>query len=276
MYLYIGSIVAIMCIYITVLLDNCPSLTRSNKADQVQNSKGKIDPETGSVASFGTLRRAHIDRKKIAMHATMESTCVDDILIAHPFSKPFSLSSKCIFFCQLSGHRLRDLGLFARFGFITSWQPNLCLWIRTIIWESATEWIHTFIETTSRMLCAHGRWRSCLLVPRRYEKLLWLFGPPSRRRATGRVDCKAPAKAFSGPLCVWLGGIIILIILLCDEFVLLRPNSTKISAKSSRVFRFFLLRLAKFSEEMFWIFVWHGNPILGLAILGCGGFVQMQ
>eukprot|EP00094_Tigriopus_californicus_P009507 TCALIF_09167-PA protein Name:"Protein of unknown function" AED:0.45 eAED:0.45 QI:4/1/0.5/1/1/1/2/0/112 len=66
MYLYIGSIVAIMCIYITVLLDNCPSLTRSNKADQVQNSKGKIDPETGSVASFGTLRRAHIDRKKVS------------------------------------------------------------------------------------------------------------------------------------------------------------------------------------------------------------------
>ena len=25
MYLYVGSIVAIMCIYITVLLDNCPS-----------------------------------------------------------------------------------------------------------------------------------------------------------------------------------------------------------------------------------------------------------
>ena len=27
MYLYVGSIVAIMCIYISVLLDNCPSLT---------------------------------------------------------------------------------------------------------------------------------------------------------------------------------------------------------------------------------------------------------
>ena len=31
MYLYCGSIIAIMCIYITVLLDNCPSVTNSRE-----------------------------------------------------------------------------------------------------------------------------------------------------------------------------------------------------------------------------------------------------
>ncbi|XP_059078966.1 proton channel OtopLc-like [Tigriopus californicus] len=168
MYLYIGSIVAIMCIYITVLLDNCPSLTRSNKADQVQNSKGKIDPETGSVASFGTLRRAHIDRKKvsrtsfylrvgalvfglgtliftgleIAMHATMENTCVDDILIAHPVLQALFTFLQMHFLFVNSQVIVERFGLFARFGFMHLVATNLCLWIRTIIWESANEWIH--------------------------------------------------------------------------------------------------------------------------------------
>jgi hypothetical protein len=61
MYLYVGSIVAIMCIYITVLLDNCPSLTGRNR-EPLTNE----DPETGSIASYGTLRRAHIDRTKVS------------------------------------------------------------------------------------------------------------------------------------------------------------------------------------------------------------------
>jgi hypothetical protein len=33
-------------------------------------------------------------------------------------------------------------GLIARFGFMHLVATNLCLWIRTIIWESANEWIH--------------------------------------------------------------------------------------------------------------------------------------
>lgn len=63
MYLYVGSIVAIMCIYITVLLDNCPSLTGRSSREPLTNEG---DPETGSLASFGTLRRAHIDRTKVS------------------------------------------------------------------------------------------------------------------------------------------------------------------------------------------------------------------
>ena len=33
-------------------------------------------------------------------------------------------------------------GLFARFGFMHLVATNLSLWVRTIIWESANEWIH--------------------------------------------------------------------------------------------------------------------------------------
>ena len=63
MYLYVGSIVAIMCIYITVLLDNCPGLTGRSSREQLTNDG---DPESGSLTSFGTLRRAHIDRTKVS------------------------------------------------------------------------------------------------------------------------------------------------------------------------------------------------------------------
>ena len=63
MYLYVGSIVAIMCIYISVLLDQCPSLTGRSSREPLT---GNGDPESGSVTSFGTLRRAHIDRNKVS------------------------------------------------------------------------------------------------------------------------------------------------------------------------------------------------------------------
>ena len=70
MYLYVGSIVAIMCIYITVLLDNCPGGGggRSRKSHKSHKSlRVGLDPETGSVGSgLGTLRRAHIDRTKVS------------------------------------------------------------------------------------------------------------------------------------------------------------------------------------------------------------------
>ena len=76
MYLYVGSIVAIMCIYITVLLDNCTSFGGGGGGGRARGGGGSKkphksiragDPETGSVGSgFGTLRRAHIDRTKVS------------------------------------------------------------------------------------------------------------------------------------------------------------------------------------------------------------------
>ena len=59
MYLYVGSIVAIMCIYVTVIIDNCPSITASK-----ENLTKPADPEAASITSFGTLKRAHISRSK--------------------------------------------------------------------------------------------------------------------------------------------------------------------------------------------------------------------
>ena len=44
-----------------------------------------------------------------------------------------------MFFFQVIVERF---GLIARFGFMHLVATNLCLWIRTIIWESANEWIH--------------------------------------------------------------------------------------------------------------------------------------
>ena len=57
-YLYVGSIVAIMCIYISLLIDQCPSLTKSRE-------NLTADPESGSLSSFDTLKRAHISHSKI-------------------------------------------------------------------------------------------------------------------------------------------------------------------------------------------------------------------
>ena len=77
MYLYVGSIVAIMCIYATVLLDNCPGFARGGHGGPAAGGGDTLarpgnlynktyDPESGSVLSFGTLRRAHIDKTKVS------------------------------------------------------------------------------------------------------------------------------------------------------------------------------------------------------------------
>ena len=58
MYLYVGSIMAIMCIYISLLIDQCPSLTKSR-----ENLTGG-DVESGSIGSFDTLKKAHISSSK--------------------------------------------------------------------------------------------------------------------------------------------------------------------------------------------------------------------
>lgn len=164
MYLYCGSIIAIMCIYITVLLDNCPSVTNSR-----ENLTNTGDPEVGSIGSLGTLRRAHISRNKvsrtsfylrvgalvfglgtlifigleIAMHATMNNTdCINNIVIAHPILQALFTFLQMHFLFVNSTVIVERFGLFARFGFIHLVATNLALWIRIVIWESANEWIH--------------------------------------------------------------------------------------------------------------------------------------
>ena len=63
MYLYVGSILAIMCIYISLLIDQCPSLTRSRE-NLTSSSANGLDIESGSVGSFDTLKKAHISRSQ--------------------------------------------------------------------------------------------------------------------------------------------------------------------------------------------------------------------
>ena len=71
MYLYVGSIVAIMCIYISVLIDNCSPRggggNNTNTSRVHHNTTTKAyDPESASIVSFGTIKRAHIDKDKVS------------------------------------------------------------------------------------------------------------------------------------------------------------------------------------------------------------------
>ncbi|XP_032795796.2 proton channel OtopLc isoform X1 [Daphnia magna] len=161
-YLYVGSIVAIMCIYISLLIDQCPSLTKSR-----ENLTG-VDAETGSVGSFDTLKRAHISRAQtprtsfylrvgalvfglatlifngleIAMHSTMEGKCVAEIVFAHPILQALFTFLQMHFLFVNSEVLVEKFGLLARFGFMHLIATNVSLWIRTVVWESANEWLH--------------------------------------------------------------------------------------------------------------------------------------
>ena len=42
--------------------------------------------------------------------------------------------------------------MIARFGFMHLVATNICLWIRTIIWESANEWIHHIYKEKMSLL----------------------------------------------------------------------------------------------------------------------------
>nr|CAD7445238.1 unnamed protein product [Timema bartmani] len=115
MYLYVGSIAVIICIYIWVLIDSCASLhAHSEITSPAMNTAavGDGDPELGglSFARFGSLKRAHITRARtsatsfylrvgalafglgtlvfngleMAMHSMMEGACLNDVVFVHP------------------------------------------------------------------------------------------------------------------------------------------------------------------------------------------------
>nr|CAD7589468.1 unnamed protein product [Timema genevievae] len=115
MYLYVGSIAVIICIYIWVLIDSCASLhAHSEITSPAMNTAavGDGDPELGglSFARFGSLKRAHISRARtsatsfylrvgalafglgtlvfngleMAMHSMMEGACLNDVVFVHP------------------------------------------------------------------------------------------------------------------------------------------------------------------------------------------------
>ncbi|RZF38828.1 hypothetical protein LSTR_LSTR000531, partial [Laodelphax striatellus] len=110
MYLYVGSIAVIICIYIWVLVDSCASF--HNDADPGITTSVITDAELGSLSltRFGSLKRAHISRDKtsatsfylrvgalafglgtlvfngleMAMHSMMEGACLNDVVFVHP------------------------------------------------------------------------------------------------------------------------------------------------------------------------------------------------
>ncbi|XP_043199848.1 proton channel OtopLc-like isoform X2 [Amphibalanus amphitrite] len=162
MYLYVGSIIAILCIYITVVADNIPSVT-SSKQDLTQ-----ADPDITSLASFGTLKRAHISRSKttrtsfylrvgallfgfgtlvfngleIAMRSTTDTACSGELSFAHPILQAIFTFLQMHFLFVNSEVVVEKFGQMARFGFIHLVATNLSVWFRMVIWDSAHEWVH--------------------------------------------------------------------------------------------------------------------------------------
>nr|CAD7198962.1 unnamed protein product [Timema douglasi] len=115
MYLYVGSIAVIICIYIWVLIDSCASLHAQSEITSPAMNTTDVengDPELGglSFARFGSLKRAHISRARtsatsfylrvgalafglgtlvfngleMAMHSMMEGACLNDVVFVHP------------------------------------------------------------------------------------------------------------------------------------------------------------------------------------------------
>lgn len=95
------------------------------------------------------------------MHSTMEGKCVAEVIFAHPILQALftflqmhflfvnsevaivinqnSIMNYLIFKWQVL---VEKFGLLARFGFMHLIATNVSLWIRTVVWESANEWLH--------------------------------------------------------------------------------------------------------------------------------------
>ncbi|PSN55343.1 hypothetical protein C0J52_01831 [Blattella germanica] len=177
MYLYVGSIAVIICIYIWVLIDSCASLnaqnevgTRRGGTTNANNTAIVGDAEMGSLSltRFGSLKRAHISRAKtsgtsfylrvgalafglgtlvfngleMAMHSMMEGACLNDVVFVHPVLHGLFTFLQMHFLFVNSQVLVEKFGLAARFGFMHLAATNLALWVRLIVWESGNEWTY--------------------------------------------------------------------------------------------------------------------------------------
>lgn len=167
MYLYVGSIAVIICIYVWVLIDSCASLHDSPAS---MTTTIMADAEMGSlpVSRFGSLKRAHISRAKtsgtsfylrvgalafglgtlvfngleMAMHSMMEGSCLNDVVFVHPILHGLFTFLQMHFLFVNSQVLVEKFGLIARFGFMHLAATNLALWVRLVIWESGIEWTY--------------------------------------------------------------------------------------------------------------------------------------
>lgn len=175
MYLYVVSIVTILGIYGSVIADSLHTVTSSK-----QNLTASGDPDLISLASFGTLKRAHISPAnvsrssfylrvgalvfgvgtlvfnglEIAMHITSGTgDCSGQMAFAHPILQAIFTFLQMHFMFVNSEVVVEKFGTLARFGLIHLMATNLSVWFRIIIWDSAHDWIHfarAYLARTAR------------------------------------------------------------------------------------------------------------------------------
>ncbi|XP_050535741.1 proton channel OtopLc-like isoform X2 [Daktulosphaira vitifoliae] len=175
MYLYLGSIAVIICIYIWVLIDSCASLTADETEIVTSDSSS---PGLFTLNRFSSLKRAHISRSKtsdtsfylrigallfglgtlvfngleMAMHSMMDINCLNDVIFVHPILHGLFTFLQMHFLFINSQVLVERFGLVARFGFMHLAATNIALWMRLIIWESGIEWVYFIhLAQTSEM-----------------------------------------------------------------------------------------------------------------------------
>ncbi|KAI5703897.1 hypothetical protein M8J76_004007 [Diaphorina citri] len=135
-YLYVGSIGVIICIYIWVLVDSCstwntidsPNITTSVMAD-------------AELGTFG-LGTLVFNGLEMAMHSLMEGSCLSGVVFVHPILHGLFTFLQMHFLFVNSQVLVEKFGPIARFGFMHLAATNLALWIRLVIWESGVEWVY--------------------------------------------------------------------------------------------------------------------------------------
>ncbi|XP_008545702.1 proton channel OtopLc isoform X1 [Microplitis demolitor] len=167
MYLYVGSIIVIISIYLWVLIDSCGNLS---------GSRDDIELGGTSLTRFGSLKKAHISRARtaptsfyirvgallfglatlvfngleMAMHSLMQGAeCLNDIVFVHPALHGMFTFLQMHFLFVNSQVLVERFGLAARFGFIHLAATNVAVWARLVIWDSALEWTY-FVHLAQR------------------------------------------------------------------------------------------------------------------------------
>uniref|UniRef100_A0A8D9AJP4 Otopetrin-2 n=1 Tax=Cacopsylla melanoneura TaxID=428564 RepID=A0A8D9AJP4_9HEMI len=167
-YLYVGSIAVIICIYIWVLIDSCSSWNTIDSPNITTSVMADAELGSMTMSRFDSLKRAHISRAKtsatsfyirigalafglgtlvfngleMAMHSLMEGSCLGGVVFVHPVLHGLFTFLQMHFLFVNSQVLVEKFGPIARFGFMHLAATNLALWIRLVIWESGVEWVY--------------------------------------------------------------------------------------------------------------------------------------
>ncbi|XP_014230923.1 otopetrin-1-like [Trichogramma pretiosum] len=171
MYMYVGSVVVILAIYIWVLVDSCGSMRRGGR-----RGLGDVELGAASLTRFGSLKLAHISRSRttptsfyirvgallfglatlvfngleMAMHTMMQGAeCLTDVIFVHPVLHGLFTFLQMHFLFVNSQVLVEKFGLAARFGFTHLAATNIAVWVRLVIWDSAQEWTY-FVHVAQR------------------------------------------------------------------------------------------------------------------------------